>query len=416
CIIASGSSIQRHRYFEFAPGRDAEPNADLDTLADAVGDAVLKSLEQCHRISSDPVVTLSGGADSRLVLAGLLEIGAKNIRTITWGSENQYRSGDGFVAAQLARRCGVEHRFAPQTNDFLTMPAFTRRFGAETDVAAYHIGELSFVQGMLSDGGSRSLYRGDECFGWLGAVHTADQAATAVGVRPMQALRTNLEPVFAPRAYAAVCDAHGDALADEVQQATPMDFVDLKDRHYFYLRLARYLQPVNAYKLSCVETFNPLLAKPVLECLATVPSRLRLNKQVELRLLARRFPRVMTIPFATRASLADSGHAWQTTPAVRSFVHATLGRTNNLWNQLFDPVTIEAFASTCLRNGPWRGAPIRRWAARILRGTGLYTRARRHTWNPTTHAQPSLLRLLQRLTVMKLWIDTHEGQLTLDLG
>jgi|GEM_PF-6135109 len=411
CVVWSPAGPERRRYFSFRPGAEAEPAPSMNSLADSMAEVVLRATERCYRASGGAVVSLGGGLDSRLVLASLVEIGARNVRAITLGTENRYIHGDAYVAAQLTRHCGIEDRFISRGNNFLAMPDFTRRFGAETDAAAYHIGEMDALE-QIPGGWPRSMYRGDECFGWLGQVNSREEAMAAVGVRHIAAVRSKVDHLFTDRLYHLMSKAHARALDTERKTCSATDLINLKDHHYFYLRLARYLHPLTHYKMFRVEMFNPLLDKEVLGFLAHVPAQYRINKQIERRLLERRFPDVMRVPVATRSSLGNTDEIWRRSAELRSFMLSTLGRDGEIWARLVRRDRVEAFVENALKREPpprWR-----RFAGRLVRAMQMYEPLRKLSWNAIEHGQPSQMRLLQRLLVMRLWIDQFEDKLELD--
>ncbi len=402
-------------YFDYHPGADAEPDADLDELADDLAEAVLHSAARCLRVSSEPVVTLSGGLDSRLVLGALLEVGATNIRTTTWGCESDYVHGDGHVAARLAGTLGLEHRFIERRDDYLLLPQFTRLFGTETDAATYHIGESDVLDRLLSEGWSRSIYRGDECFGWLGGVHSPEEAMAALGIRPLDRLTVRLDGVFRDDAWRHMTAAQRSCIEEIISASSQEHPVDLKDRWYFEHRLARYLHPATDYKRSRVEVFNPLLDKDILNILRRVPPRFRLYKQIESRLMQRHFAHLMKVPLASRASIPDATRRWREDPKLSSFMLTTLTAEGSLWSRLVNTSGLAEMAKATLTGASSARGNARWFAGRLLRSVGLYEPYKRLSWRPLGHAQPSAIQLLQRLLAMRSWLDVHEEHLTLEM-
>jgi asparagine synthetase B (glutamine-hydrolysing) len=361
------------------------------------------------------VVTLSGGLDSRLVLGALIEMGASGIRTATWGRPDDYVHGDARVATRLAGTLGLEHRFFERRDDYLGIPEFTRQFGAETDVATYHIGELDVLDRMLAAGWPACLYRGDECFGWLGEVCSPEEAFGAVGIRTLNDLALGVDGLFEESALAAALSAQISFFETLHAGAAQLNPVDLKDRVYFEHRLARYLNPANDYKRSRVEVFNPLLDRHVLHLLSRVPAKWRLYKRIEERLIERRFPRLLTVPLASRASIPDATQRWRDERPLREFMLNTLRREGPLWSRLFQTNRLISLASEESNASVAVSGKLKSVAGRLLRSAGLYDRYKRRNWRPLNHAQPSRIQLLQRLLAMRLWLDLHENKLTLEI-
>lgn len=413
-VVWSPAGMQHYTYFEYRPGAEANPRANADELADTLAEAVLRSTERCLRVSPAPVVTLSGGLDSRLVLGALIENGAAGIRTTTWGCENDYVHGDAGVASRLAAALGLEHRFMQRRDDYLSLPEFTRLFGAETDAVTYHLGETDVLDRMLAQGWSRWLYRGDECFGWLGDVSSPEEALAAIGVRPFIALNSGLASILHDDARESMVSDQGAFLERITDSSAPGSPADLKDRFYLEHRLARYLHPSSYYKLSRVEIFNPLLGKEVLGLLRYVPAHLRLYKRLEHILMEKRFSRLMRVPLASRASIPDATRCWREEPALRAFMGKTLSQEGRVWSRLvrFDRVR-DLMARTLVSPGREAGR-FRHLCGRVLRTAGLYEQYKRRTWRPLNHARPSAIQILQRLLAMRLWLLPHEERLRLE--
>jgi len=414
-IVWFESGVRRQTYFAYQPGIDANPDDQIDVLADDLVEAVRTSSERCLRAAPSPVVTLSGGLDSRLVLGALLDAGARDIRTTTWGCENDYVHGDAHLAARLAGFLGLEHRFIERHDDPFSLSAFTRLFGAETDAAAYHIGEPDVLDRMLRAGWPPAIYRGDECFGWLGEVDSTEEALAAVGLRPLDSVLVPVHNIFRDDAWQRMIDsqrANFDHITASTGQVHP---VDLKDRFYLEHRLARYLHPGTHYKRSRVEVLNPLLGKDVLKVLRRVPPPMRLYKRIEERVMTRHFSRLMRIPLASRASVPDATQRWREDASLRGFMLDTLQERGPIWSRLIDMDHLGTFAAAALDGEGPAVRHLRRIGGRLLRTCGVYEHYRRRTWRPLDHAQPSPMQILQRLLVMRVWLRSHEDRLTMEV-
>jgi hypothetical protein len=302
-------------------------------------------------------------------------------------------------------------------DEYLALSRFTRRFGAETDAGTYHIGEIDILDRLLAKGWPPAIYRGDECFGWLGKVATVREALSAVGLRGLTELSSSIDGLFRDEIRVPLVALQLSLFEQLSATGAGENAVDAKDRFYFEHRLVRYLHPSNEYKRSRVEVFNPLLDRDVLDVLGRVPWRWRLYKQIEERLMHRRFPRLMNLPLASRASIPDATRRWREDPVLRAYLVETLCREGPVWSRLFASDRLAAFVADVLEQRP-AGATAgkaKRFAGRLLRSIGVYERYRRYSWRPLAQAQPSGIRLLQRLLTLRSWLAHHENRLALEI-
>ena len=82
----------------------------------------------------------------------------------------------------------------------------------------------------------------------------------------------------------------------------------MRDEVYYRRRLRRVLAIYNRVKHGDLEVITPFLARPLLEWMRGTPDRLRWDKALLRGALARRFPELARIPFAT----TDNLPRWET--------------------------------------------------------------------------------------------------------
>jgi asparagine synthase (glutamine-hydrolysing) len=156
-IHAKGQQLQRYWNYGYAP----EPIAEQD-LVGALERVLRTAAIRSHRVIAErrgrPLLTLSGGLDSRLLAALLATTDASRPSALSYGSADD---AEVSAAAEVAAALGIAHRVIPvgpnyMCEDFLKRSirevGFTTRFTCGT--GARHIGALSgevFVPGHTGD-------------------------------------------------------------------------------------------------------------------------------------------------------------------------------------------------------------------------------------------------------------------------
>jgi hypothetical protein len=167
--MRSGSSIQCSEY------RDALPKIHIDDVtATGLDRAIRDELERVDLGNSDWLLALSGGYDSRAMLAGLGD--RSNIKLVTWfdASKQHFQNTDLSIAEELARSTGHElvrmTISLPRSADELERNA--RRFVRYCDGRVDNF--LAYVDGLamwdeLCELSASGILRGDELFGTASA-------------------------------------------------------------------------------------------------------------------------------------------------------------------------------------------------------------------------------------------------------
>ena len=348
-LVVEDGECDRRVYWRFAPGSRSGGESDLE-LEVELGRLVRASTRRHLGDPEKTAIFLSGGADSRGILGAALEaVGGEGelLHTVSWGVSEGRPDSDVSIAGRIARATNVNHRFLPRSTDeygrhFLRANAL---IGSASDVAAYHPLEYTFMEDLRSSGFERAL-RGDETFGWLAPAHTIAEALKKVKlhrigddrhlrdfirVEHYDELRTASEAVFANA-------------AEEVSGSEPNDALDIL---YFTHRLQGYLNTASYYKLCWLDQRNILLDDEILDFVELIPARLRADKLLYRRAMARAFPQLWQLPFAT----ADNLERWSVVLAesrpVREFVKESLeDERSQIWEFFDRRALVSLFGST----------------------------------------------------------------------
>jgi asparagine synthetase B (glutamine-hydrolysing) len=405
-------SISSHRYWRFRPGTASSVDADRDLqeeLATLLEGAALRSI----RDPRSTAVFLSGGVDSRGVLgAARAAIGGDptDLRAITWGANPDVPLADAVIARELASRFRFEHRFFKK--DIGSYRSGFRKINRFldwlSDVGAYQPHEFDVMLRLLQINVHLGL-RGDNAFGWGIAVNDLNGARSEVGARRLSEA-DHLASILSPSVYRDWCE-RSDHLIDQLMRDVDSDDpIDAKDRWYFEHRLQRYLSTATYYKQLAIDHRNILLDDRILDFLAKVPSRLRVEKKLFRRVVLHRYPDLCEVPFATRTVGEDWGALLGRDSPVRRFAQAELDdMSSGIWS-LFDRAAVRRLLDRTTQADPF-----------VVWGPGLY-RARMFLRNryfalaPRSAARVRCWRRLRllpahaavlRVLVLKNWYDTQ---------
>ena len=266
----------RTRPIVFAPSD--RPRSEHKALLAGEIRAVMRSLVRSPQFSFEHyLLPLSGGYDSRAILCLLAEHGVPaNLKAITWGLEEslQRRGNDAAIAAELARKIGVRHRYF--RTDVSAEPVekiierFVRCAEGRTDHLAAYMDGLETWRRLLEEEGCSGIIRGDEGFGWVPVSSEAGVRINA-GIGLCADFR-NLEDLVERFGFSA------QELPPALARQKGETLEAWRDRLYHAYRLPTVLAALSDIKQSYVEVINPLLARGILHRVRELPDRLRTGK------------------------------------------------------------------------------------------------------------------------------------------
>ncbi len=290
---ASGQvAVRRYWKMIYRPARSLRSRA-------AAEDALHAATRRAHELivgDSDHGydLMLSGGWDSRGILAYLDLLGRPPRTAVAWGKTKDIPFSDPFIAAQLAERFAIPLKFVSYDSDQFVGNAPTWCYLSE--VANDNIGWYAEGASMLAHDyrtGADFTLVGDEAWGWHGHPRTDEDARNAClpaspGVEVMKCLTRDVRDEYRAQYEAEV--SHVLASCENEHPADRRDFL------YLHGRVARFIFALGYYKEFATEVRRPFLLGSVLEVLAQVPSRFRAEKNLYISMLGRFFPEVAAFP------------------------------------------------------------------------------------------------------------------------
>lgn len=409
-LVIEHGVCDRRVYWRFAPGSRSGGEGDLE-LELELGRLVRAS---ARRHLGDPertVIFLSGGADSRGILGAALEaVGGEGdlLHTVSWGVSQGGPDSDVSIAGRIAAAMNLHHRFLPRSTDaygshFLRANAL---IGSASDVAAYHPLEYTFMEDLRSVGFERAL-RGDETMGWLTPVHTIADALKKVKLHRIGDDR-HVRNFIRAEHYDEWSKASEAVFANATREVSGTGPNDALDILYFTHRLQGYLNTASYYKLCWLDQRNVLLDDEILDFLELVPARLRVDKLLYRRAMARAFPRLWQLPFATTGNLENWSVALAENRPVRQFVKQSLeDERSGIWEffdrgallNLFGSTSLQSMASSMATRSRSRVRTTLRWLPEPVVAGMRGWRAAHLSFRLPAHA------VLFRILVLKQFVD-----------
>ncbi len=381
------------RYWTPAFGRQTPPsNSD-------VANAVEAAIRGHVRPFAKPAIALSGGVDSRLMLAAARRAGLK-LPTITWSYlDEDTPESDMGTARVVAEKCGV-----PQEQHRLSWSTLAGEAAALVEASDGLVGHLGGFADRRRLGDELALHYdavlfGDECYRGEGAVGSVDEAVEGIGVQTLRSgaalrlARFFLSRDAAEPAIAEYRERLNQLLSDVDSGLAPQD---LHDRLYWQVRLPRLLTGPKALWRRRLDAVSPLLSARLIEVAAATPPVRRVKKE-SLRACVREIaPDLDAVPYATRSGRVKWRRVLGEAGPFQKYLVETLLDPFPEFDRWFDRKSIELACRAALAEAPTRA---------VAHGD-LFSNLRRRasSWLVRPLLRPPLL--LGLLTI-KLWMAAN---------
>jgi asparagine synthetase B (glutamine-hydrolysing) len=280
-----------------------EPAPELNRRR-AAEDCLFQTILDAHKTTlCDPsaraAVLLSGGWDSRGMLAALDRIHQPPQLALTWGLPEEIAHSDVSRARRLADAFGVPSVFIPFTTDKFIENA--ERWCYLSEFASENFGwcaQGAEVQAILARESFDVLLVGDEAWGRGGYVADEMEARAVIfAPRLPYGLRQILRESFVNDAE----EMYNDAVLRISQPCENLNFVDRKDFMYVHGRMPRFLFPIRSQyrKEFALMLRRPFLSNALLEVIRRLPPQYRIHRNLYISMMRRHFPRAMAVPVST---------------------------------------------------------------------------------------------------------------------
>lgn len=377
---------------EIPPGdfrAERVPSAD-EAVREMAG-ILREAMERCLDLFPDAVFQLSGGLDSRLLLAAVPPSRRAGLGALTLEAPD---SGDGRVAAALARRYGMRRDVIDLAELGRLGPAETHRLvvgtalSREQVLSPLHLGMLEWVEGRTTDAPRISGLGGELSRGMYYPMQRRRPAVERKAVERLARWRIfSLDPVAAECLDAEFARESEATALDRLQHVFAGfggDWLSATDAYYYRQRYHRVIGA--SLTASCTEHpgVNPLLHPRFVALAEALPPDAKRGSRFNARLVAALDPELAALPMdtgvrpsaltaprpvtAARTARAQGGKVWTKTRQRISKRGEAVSVTSALTRSLVEhwraePHLLEPVAAT--------GFLSREWLDRMLAGSAV---------------------------------------------
>ncbi len=323
-----------------------EENKDLSNRKDA-GTALYEAITKSHELLLGPRessfdILLSGGLDSRCMLACVVRAARMPKRTFGWGARVDFPYSDPYIASRIAKRFGVRYDFFSYGTESFVENA--KAWSYTSELANDNMGWYAEGTGVLAhnyDSSVEYTLVGDEAWGRGGAPKSLDEAVSAV-------VPVTVAPRFLDFATPQVrddCEAMYRASIMRVLRGSEgCGLAEQKDLLYVHGRLARFIFSLGYYKELATEVRRPFTTKAILDVVKGLPRRFRYHKNLYRSVLDTYFPELRRFPRNLTSSLPDWSYDIRCQPRLRDFFSELLCRKTlegSALSDLLEPSAVE---------------------------------------------------------------------------
>lgn len=327
--------LVRYAEYRFEVEGDGTPYEEMKRL---LAEGMRKAVQRNYGDPERDLVFLSGGKDSRIILASAAESVAdpSTVRAVSWTSNDPEPGSDVYLARQIADHVGARLDVVRRTVESFGSKALRLNYVLDglTDVGAFHGEELELMEALARQGVRRVL-RGDQCFTRGRAMLDPAYAILRMCIRSTSGLGDG-KAAWRPEAYARVSEA-GDAVIRGVEaEYAEVQEDNTGDQVYFRHRLQGYLNSAVYFKHLVLDHRNPLLDEGLLRLIQRLSVAARSEQRVLNETGAEYFGNVWNpFPFAERSNLEDFVDLLSRDTPVRRAVRRELEDNDSVvWDHL----------------------------------------------------------------------------------
>lgn len=414
-IAPAGTTAQR--YWRFA---DVE-SEQLDTAqaADALLAGLTRVLDALPESNRPLVSDLTGGYDSRLLLAGLLASGRRFETTVSGAADQP----DVVVSRKIATELGITHGVVesggPPSAELFQ--AALRLTDGEYDAFDYarilrvHR-DLSARYAMSLNGSFGELARGY----WWELLWPRLASSRPLDARLIARKRLAAMPydasLFHGPARLSLADHMAEVAERAAQQAESLPNTSQLDAVYYGVRMQRWQGRIASSTNQLWPSFSPLGFAEALDPILAAKASTRFRSLLVRELLARHAPRLADIPlehgYPPRPATLTNLHRFR--PLAAHYAGRVLGKVRSKLGVVTRATTPETAATLTPRwsyADLFRDLPLADWlAAPSLRGTGLVVPERlADALDPDRPRRGTALEQWRRLVTVEAILRASEG-------
>jgi asparagine synthetase B (glutamine-hydrolysing) len=408
-ILIEKGRFRIERHYRFAFGSSQE-NRSEQSYMEEFADLLLAAVRKRLRDIEHTVVPISGGLDSRGLLACVRRITDAPIQTVSWGTDEATRDADAWIGRRLAEHFGTSHTFLPRRADALPaeVEPMVYRLDGMNDDPAFHHHELPIMRRIRDELGCTHLFRGDPGDPMRYQAPTSDVEALAmIGIRGLDAY-PSVQAILNPTLVQDLERESAHLVEEVIDECPADDFTDERDFFFYAQHVNGYTNPSTYYKLTVFEVQTPWLDKGLLDFIQRLPTRLRSDRYLYEKTLRVMFPELESIPVARRDSLEDWRFILRRDRELQRFIWRHLVEDRNEFHDFLNREALAGFLSKTWAGGDRSPGMAAMGGAKRAMSTvspALYGRLKTIIAPRVRMREITSDKLIFRLLVAKLWFD-----------
>ena len=330
---------------------------------------------------------LTGGHDSRALLALAAMTQRMPRRAVSWGVDASIPTSDPYIARRLAASYGVPFTFFRY--DFESFYEQAERWTFISEIGSDNLGNFAAGPHALIDTGiAPAVFNGDQLLGFGGIpLSFADAFEVGTGL-PLCGLAPGVAAIVSPTKASEAADRTRDGLMRSAMGRRGEPNKDVQDYLVWQAQGIRLLNAAMFHREPMVSPWRPLAHRSAIEFFEQLPASMRVDKLLLVKMLETRTPGALDLPIASANSLVDWTAAFTSASPTGEFFRAVADEALFLDDEVgtfFDADAYRAALGTYLhaRHTPISRAPsvesavvgLRRAASRsrlaslLVRGT-----------------------------------------------
>ena len=342
-IVLRNASFTLEQYWDLAFREDRRLRRE-SVAASALFDVLKANVGRAAEAAEGGFdLLLTGGYDSRTLLALLEATGCLPRRTITWGVTDTIPASDPYIARRLALQFGVPFEFMCYDHDTFAEQAEIWTFVSE--IGTDNLGNFAAGPGFLVDAGelAPAVFNGDQLLG-SGGIPVSFEDAFEVGTGlPYRGLAPGLAAMVFPERREEVAELVRARLMRMAMERKGEPNKDIQDYLNWQTHTIRWLNAPMYHREPMLSPWRPLAHRSAIDLFVQLPASHRVDKRLLVRMLERCVPHVLREPINSANSLVDWSVAFSSRSSTGTFFRLAAEETLFLDAEIGTFFDVDAF-------------------------------------------------------------------------
>ena len=348
---------------------------------------------------------LTGGYDSRALLALAAASGRLPQRAIAWGVDDTIPASDPFIARRLASQYRVPFAFMHYDHETFALRAEPWTFISE--LGSDNLGNFAAGHDALTSDASLApaVMNGDQLLGFGGIPATFEDAFEVGTGLPLAGLAPGMRSLVRPERADDASERTAATLMAMALQRREGPHKDTQDYLAWHTTGVRWLGAPMYYREPMVSAVRPMVDRETIDLFARLPQLFRVDKRLLVRMLQRRLPVALDLPIASANSLVDWTAAFSSQTPTGAYFTRAASDASVLDTELGTFIDADALRSAIASFIEARHEPLDRTPSGTSAITGLRRAVAR--WRVASLAARRIQRLLTRASGRAVGAPQH---------